>query len=108
MNEIPFSEIYWNKWFQIGGVVMFLIGWLFALYVAPHIFKKKYPKYYTDGNGKIIVEVSHDDYLRRNTDNLVPDSTHDLYFASRFNTMDDANQCLEEFYTLYDLTPLKW
>lgn len=30
MNEIPFTEVYWNKWFQLGGIIMFVCGFLFS------------------------------------------------------------------------------
>jgi hypothetical protein len=30
MNEISFADVYWNKWFQLGGIIMFVCGILFS------------------------------------------------------------------------------
>lgn len=46
MNEIPFTEVYWNKWFQLGGIIMFVLGILFSTLIPLINWHKRKAQYY--------------------------------------------------------------
>lgn len=84
MNNIPFSEVYWNVWFQLGGCIMFLFGWI-AASLFP-LLKWDYIKatHYCDVMNKLIwkLKINIQSVFYIECHNLASYMTNRLYYKS--------------------------